>query len=98
MRFRSGRLLGESRDPLLIFAVTRAALFLVAYLGLAVMPLSPDPAVETSSGTPWRGFPDNLWLDGWTRWDAGWYRHIAVHGYTDAVVGPTGQRNLAFYP
>jgi hypothetical protein len=94
----SGRFLRESRAPFLIFAVTRGALFLLAYLGLATMPLNPDPTVATSSGVPWRGFPANLWLDGWTRWDAGWYRHIATHGYVDQAVGPTGQRNLAFYP
>jgi hypothetical protein len=88
----------ESREPLLVFAITRGALFLLAYLSLAVLPLNPDPGVATPGGGPWRGFPDNLWLDGWARWDAGWYRHIATHGYVDEVVGPTGQRNLAFYP
>jgi hypothetical protein len=101
MRPRFGRLaLGvrESREPLLVFAITRGALFLLAYLSLAVLPLNPDPGVATPGGGPWRGFPDNLWLDGWARWDAGWYRHIATHGYVDEVVGPTGQRNLAFYP
>jgi hypothetical protein len=88
----------ESREPLLVFAVTRGALFLLAYLSLAVLPLNPDPAVATPGGGPWRGFPGNLWLDGWTRWDAGWYRHIATHGYVDQAVGPAGQRNVAFYP
>jgi hypothetical protein len=88
----------ESREPLLVFAITRGALFLLAYLSLAVLPLNPDPGVATPAGGPWRGFPDNLWLDGWARWDAGWYRHIATHGYVDEVVGPTGQRNLPFYP
>ena len=88
----------DSREPLLVFAVTRGALFLLAYLGLAVLPLNPDPGVATPAGEPWRGFPDNLWLDGWARWDAGWYRHIATHGYVDQAVGPAGQRNLAFYP
>ncbi len=88
----------ESREPLLVFAITRGALFLLAYLSLAVLPLNQDPSVATPAGGPWRGFPDNLWLDGWTRWDAGWYRHIATHGYVDQAVGPAGQRNLAFYP
>jgi hypothetical protein len=95
---RLGGAVRESREPLLVFAVTRGALFLLAYLGLAILPLNPDPAVGTPGGGPWPGFPGNLWLDGWTRWDAGWYRHIATHGYLDQVIGPTGQRNVAFYP
>jgi hypothetical protein len=95
---RLGRAVRESREPLLVFAVSRAALFLLAFLSLAVLPLNQDPAVATPSGHPWRGFPGNLWLDGWSRWDAGWYRHIATHGYVDQAVGPTGQRNVAFYP
>jgi hypothetical protein len=93
-----GRGVRESREPLLVFAVTRGALFLLAYLSLAVLPLNSDPGVAGSAGGPWRGFPTNLWLDGWTRWDAGWYDHIAAHGYVDQAVAPAGQRNLAFYP
>ena len=93
-----GRGVRESREPLLVFAVTRGALFLLAYLSLAVLPLNSDPGVAGPAGGPWRGFPTNLWLDGWTRWDAGWYDHIATHGYVDQAVAPAGQRNLAFYP
>ena len=93
-----GRWIHDSREPLLVFALTRGGLFLLAFLSLAVLPLNQDPSVATPGGGPWRGFPDNLWLDGWGRWDAGWYRHIAMHGYVDQAVGPTGQRNLAFYP
>jgi hypothetical protein len=95
---RLGRGIRESREPLLIFAVTRGALFLLAYLGLAVLPLNPDLGVAGPTGSPWRGFPANLWLDGWARWDAGWYEHVATHGYVDQPVAPAGQRNLAFYP
>jgi hypothetical protein len=95
---RLGRGVRESREPLLVFAVTRGGLFLLAYLSLAILPLNPDPGVATPGGGPWRGFPGNLWLDGWTRWDAGWYRHIATHGYVDQAVRSAGQRNVAFYP
>jgi mannosyltransferase PIG-V len=95
---RLGHSIRESREPLLVFAVTRGALFLLTYLSLAVLPLNPDPSVATPAGGPWRGFPTNLWLDGWARWDAGWYEHIAIHGYVDEAVGTAGQRNLAFYP
>lgn len=95
---RLGSGLRDSREPLLVFAVTRGALFLLAYLSLAVLPLNSDPGVAGPAGGPWRGFPTNLWLDGWARWDAGWYEHIATHGYVDQPVAPAGQRNLAFYP
>ncbi len=95
---RLGSGLRESREPLLVFAVTRGALFLLAYLSLAVLPLNSDPGVAGPAGGPWRGFPTNLWLDGWARWDAGWYEHIATHGYVDQPVAPAGQRTLAFYP
>src|SRR5262249_9784486 len=93
-----GRGLRQSREPLLVFGLTRGGLFLLAYLSLAVLPLNPDLGGATPDGGAWRGFPTNLWLDGWTRWDPGWSRHIAVHGYVDDTVGPTGQRNFAFYP
>ena len=46
----------------------------------------------------WRGFPQNLLLDGWARWDAGWYAQIVDHGYMNVAVGPSGQMNVAFYP
>ena len=93
-----GRGVQESREPILVFLLTRGALFLLAYLSLAVLPLNSDPGIAGPSGGPWRGFPGNLWLDGWARWDAGWYEHIATHGYVDQAVAPAGQRNLAFYP
>ena len=95
---RLGRGLRESREPLLVFAVTRGALFLLAYLSLAVLPLNSDPERRGAERRPLARVPDNLWLDGWARWDAGWYRHIATHGYVDQAVAPAGQRNLAFYP
>lgn len=86
------------REPLLVFAATRGGLFLLVYLSLAILPLNTDPTVGASGEGAWRGFPANLLLDGWVRWDAGWYRDIAVRGYVNEAVGPSGQRNLAFYP
>ena len=46
---RLGRGLRDSREPILIFLVTRGALFLLAYLSLAVLPLNPDPSSPSSS-------------------------------------------------
>jgi hypothetical protein len=51
-----------------------AALFVV--VGFADGRLSkqrfPAPAVT---------FPGRPWLDGWVRWDSGWYGQIASRGY-----------------
>src|SRR5690349_13469692 len=40
-------------------------------------------------------FPNNPFLDGFTRWDAGWYQRIAVEGYD---FDPNGQSSVAFFP
>lgn len=37
-------------------------------------------------------------LNGWTRWDAGWYAHIAENGYSDQPLNDQGQRNVVFFP
>ena len=60
MRPLLGRLaqgLRESREPLLVFAVTRGALFLLAYLSLAVLPLNPDPERRDPGRRPVAGIP-----------------------------------------
>lgn len=44
----------------------------------------------------WRAFPHNLLLDGWSRWDSGWYINIAQQGYSDAVHNV--YLNTAFFP
>jgi hypothetical protein len=94
---RLGQAWRSARLPIFVFLVTRVGLLLVAYLSLALMPLNTDPAVAGASG-PWRAFPNNLLLDGWARWDSGWYESIAKQGYLNAVIGQAGQRNVAFFP
>ncbi|CAA9253882.1 MAG: hypothetical protein AVDCRST_MAG50-2390 [uncultured Acidimicrobiales bacterium] len=42
-----------------------------------------------------RAFPDRPWFDGWSRWDAHWYRTIADDGYTYT---PGQQSPVAFFP
>jgi Gpi18-like mannosyltransferase len=79
------------RVPFLIFVSTRAGLFLLAYLSLALVEFPADMPAG-------RWLPTNLFLDGWGRWDAAWYAQIAAHGYSNLPIGPEGQRNLAFYP
>jgi len=43
----------------------------------------------------WQAFDDNLWIEGWCRWDALWYRAIAHSGYW-FVEGE--QSSVAFFP
>lgn len=69
------------------FVATRAALALFAWWTLAVVPVGR---------VPWQSFPDNQFLDGWLRWDSGWYLSIALHGYSLPAGG--GEANVAFYP
>lgn len=47
-------------------------------------------------GHPARAFPHAPFLEGWVRWDAGWYLDIAGHGY--AYAGPHKQSSVAFFP
>lgn len=75
--------------PILAFLVSRIGLFLLVWLSLVVLPM------RTGDGL-WRVFPQNLFLDGWSRWDSGWYVNIALHGYSDEIFNV--YRNTAFCP
>jgi hypothetical protein len=89
----AGRWVAENAVPLGVFAATRVGLYVLVYLSLVFVPLK-DPGL-------WRAYPQNLFLDGWARWDAGWYRDIAEQGYTNipkAESGQQGQRDTAFFP
>lgn len=79
---------GSLAVPVAVFTVTRAGLFLLAYLSLVLMPL------DTSKPRP---FAHNLFLDGWLRWDGGWYKGIAVRGYSN-IPAASGESNVAFFP
>lgn len=70
--------------PLLVFVVSRFILFSTVYVSLIVFPVR-------QANDLWRSFPNNLFLDGWLRWDSGWYLEIAMNGYSQEV-------NAAFYP
>jgi dolichyl-phosphate-mannose-protein mannosyltransferase len=84
-----------NRLPLLVFLVSRLGLFLIVYLGLISIPL------QNVVPGQWQASPDNLLLDGWSRWDSGWYTDIAVHGYSSAAKTDEelkGQENIVFFP
>lgn len=81
----------EYQWPFFIVVLGRLGLFLLAYASLAFMP------EYNRQITPWELFGDNYWLNGWARWDAGWYKDIAELGY---AVAPRfdEQRNVVFFP
>lgn len=78
---------GHWRAALRPFLATRALLFVFARWSLSAFPLR---------GAPWRVFPDSPLLDGWVRWDSGWYVTIAREGYRAAPNG--GESTLGFFP
>lgn len=76
--------------PLGIFVVTRIGLVLVIFLGATLMS-GQTPA------TGWDSHPENLLVNGWARWDSGWYKEIADSGYI-AVRRPNGEQSAVFFP
>jgi hypothetical protein len=75
----------------LLFALVTAVLFVVVALSMQYLPLNPARSSKT-----WFVFPEHPWLDGWTRFDGGWYWQIAKRGYY--YDGPNHQSNVAFFP
>jgi Gpi18-like mannosyltransferase len=73
--------------PAVLVLLNRALLFFVVFAGLKFFPLK--------SPSPWRFFPNNLFIDGWARWDSGWYFDIADAGY---YFIPGKECNVVFYP
>lgn len=80
------------RWPLSVWLLNRLFLFAAVWAIVSFLPLREAPDL-------WNAFPGNHILNGWCRWDAGWYRGIAADGYIppEAVVSGR-QRNTAFFP
>ena len=74
------------------FFVTRIALFSLALLAVARMPINPVEA---------QGFhlqpQPHRYLEAWARYDACWYVAIAEHGYREAIQSD-GDMRPAFFP
>jgi hypothetical protein len=79
----------EEWIPALIFGAVAILLWLIVGLSVAYLPIN-----RALSGL-WFGFPDLPWLDGWARWDAGWYGDIAQGGYW---LRPGQQSPVAYFP
>ncbi|MDH5373285.1 MAG: mannosyltransferase family protein, partial [Acidimicrobiia bacterium] len=74
-------------EPVLVWAAAAAIAAVVGWFSLSHMRLAP--------AFPWQAFPDELWLDGFSRWDSFWYRSIADGGYGFTL---GDQSNYAFFP
>lgn len=63
---------------ILIVLLSKILIWVIAYIGWNVIPLA---------GMPWDPniYTHNLFLQLWTRWDAGWYLRIAKVGYNQPV-------------
>jgi Gpi18-like mannosyltransferase len=74
---------------LLIFLVWRGALFAFDFVG---MNLSYERT--NNFNKDYQAYPNRYFLDGWFRWDTGWYKRIAERGYY--IEGQ--QSNVVFFP
>ncbi len=80
---------GESVVPCKAFFLSRAGLFILVYLFLVFFPAQKGRQY-------WHAFHHNRFLDGWARFDAGWYGRIARFGYKNITVGHGQDTN--FFP
>ncbi len=73
----------------LILILNRALLFLTSGFAVFFLPLRERPGIEKGA--------HNIipFLDGWTKWDGGWYVSIATTGYH---YSSGEQSNVAFFP
>jgi Mannosyltransferase (PIG-V) len=74
--------------PLLVFLGSRLALALIVFLAALALP-------EATTPDRYHYAQDNLWIDGWARWDSTFYLEIANQGYQVTLDEPS---NVAFFP
>jgi hypothetical protein len=79
-------------QALAVALVTRLTLFFLAWYTLRIFPRMGLYPVQL----PDSFFPNDLWLDGWARWDAAHYVAIAGQGYGGDNPSPHG--GLGFFP
>ncbi len=77
--------------PLRIVIISRVGLFILVYLSIVFIPTKSGEGI-------WSAFPENRFLDGWSRWDSGWYMSIADRGYGRPPKAGTEQRDTTFWP
>lgn len=78
-------------EVLIIFLIWRGSLFLFDFIGMHY-----TYERTNNSNKDYQAYPqkERYFLDGWFRWDSGWYKRIAEKGYY--IEGH--QSNVAFFP
>ena len=90
-RARNELLAALRSDATWTYLWTRAAIWLVALLGFAMLAPHKNPSANLHWDTPIQH--DLGWAtDIWAHWDGGWFLRIAEHGYASNV------GTAAFYP
>jgi len=79
---------GRPWFPVAVFLALAAVLFAVVGGSVAVLDVARPPL-------NWRILRDFPFLEGWVRWDGGWYWWIARHGY---FLQDARQSPVAFFP
>jgi len=76
---------------LLIFIVWRGSLFLLDFMSMSL-----THEITNNPYKDYQAYPqkERYFLDGWFRWDSGWYKRIAERGYF--IEG--SQSDVAFFP
>jgi Gpi18-like mannosyltransferase len=76
---------------LLIFVVWRGSLFLLDFMSMSL-----THEITNNPYKDYQAYPqkERYFLDGWFRWDSGWYKRIAERGYF--IEG--SQSDVAFFP
>jgi len=72
-----------------VFLLITATLFVVARVSLSILPYTTQHSRPDI-------LADKLWFNGWFRWDASWYEHIAHRGYFEPFPGQ--QSPAAYFP
>ncbi len=93
------------RDIILPFAATRIALCLIAWIGFRLLPLpsafplSWEIGANGSRHSTGSGVPSaHDFVNMWSRWDSGWYLHIARFGYQYDSSKPSSTAFFPVYP
>jgi transposase-like protein len=87
------------RLPLLLYGLSR--IVVLAAVLVAVAQPHGGLVVARRHHIPWPRVPSSgRLLDGFGAWDAGWYVHIATHGYVPPPLPPRPplSRDIAFFP
>lgn len=85
-----GGVLGDVLTILVIFLLWRGMLFGLDFVGGAMFDQRAN-----NGNKDYQAFQgDHYFLDGWARWDSGWYKRIVERGYY--IEG--SQSNVAFFP